>query len=255
MSETSKTKTEIFAERLNKFATEDEAKTHLKEIAKELGCSPALGYKALKISKFATAAPSIPTPEVPTVKIPEVELPPIPEAETPSLKPLFEGEKEIGETEAEITAPPQPPTPTAAPTPEIAATPLMLKLQPILERSIGRIFNTSVEIASGVKETLSSQEAEDTATLLPILIYRITKVSLTEDQFIDMTCATHFGSIVLKVFKEWRQRREQAPHPQPQPTPQPQPEPAKPPQAEAQIEATTERPKTAPIMNRIQQQL
>lgn len=215
-----KTKFAQFIERLSQYPTEEEARSHIREIAKQLDCGRSLGYKAVKrIEKFG--APKHKARE-PTVKIPEAEAEEIPE--TP-------------EEAEEITVEEE------APTPEAAPTTLEEKLLPIFERAVGRLFNHSIELISGSKEILSDEEIKDTATLLPILIYRMTKTKLTEDQMIDATCITHFGAIVVRVVKtkvnEWRAKKKEEKVVQP---PQPAPEPPKPEQpkaepTEAEIEA------------------
>lgn len=47
------TKVEQFAEKLRAYATEEEAKAHITQIAQELGCAKSLGYKAIKHIKNA----------------------------------------------------------------------------------------------------------------------------------------------------------------------------------------------------------
>jgi len=196
-----KTKLDQFIDALSQYPNIDEAKTHIKDIAKDLECAPSLGYKAIKRMKkrglgFAAGAKPQIEPKEATLKIPEVETEEIPE--TPE-----EPETIIVEEEQ----------PTAS-TPEvIAPNDTMAKIMPIFERSIGRLFNQGIELLSGSKEVLSEQEAKDTAVLLPIIIFRLTKTELNEDQFIDATCITHFGAIVLRVvktkIKEYKQRKKE----------------------------------------------
>jgi hypothetical protein len=221
-----KTKLDQFKELLAQYPTAEEAKTHIKEIAKKLDCAPSLGYKAVKrIEKFGAPKHK---PKEPTVKIPEAKPEAIPEPE----------EEEVEEIEVEEEAPAERPA-------ELPPTSTMEKLMPIFERAVGRLFNQTIELVSGSKEMLSEQEAKDTATLLPILLYRMTKTQLNEDQFIDATCITHFGAIVVRVIKtkvnEWRAKKEKEKIVQPPPTPTPEPEPPKPEQpaepTEAEIEA------------------
>lgn len=218
-----KTKLDQFKELLAQYPTAEEAKSHIKEIAKRLDCSPQLGYKAVKrIEKFG--APKHAARE-PTVKIPEAEQEEIPE--TPE-----EAEEIVVEEEA------------PAPTPAAAPTALEEKLLPIFERSIGRLFNHSIELISGSKDILSDEEIKDTATLLPILIYRVTRQQLTEDNLIDATCVTHFGAIIVRVVKtkvnEWRAKKKEEKVVPEQPKPTPEPEKTEQPKAEpteADIEA------------------
>lgn len=217
-----KTKLDQFKDLLAQYPTAEDAKSHIKEIAKQLDCAPSLGYKAIKrIEKFG--APKHAARE-PTVKIPEAEAEEIPEQPE-------EAEEITVEEEA------------LAPAPEAAPTDTMAKLMPIFERAVGRLFNQGIELLSGSKEMLSEQEAKDTATLLPILIYRLTKTQLNEDQFIDATCVTHFGAIILRVIKtkvnEWRAKKKEEKVVQPPPAPAPEPEkPAEPKEpTEAEIEA------------------
>lgn len=109
-----KTKSERFIEEIEKYDTIEEARTHYKEIAKKLECSPSLGYKVEdRIEKFLRA-PETPTPEEPTVKIEEPEPIEIEEPEEPEpTEPLEEveepeepeEEEEEGELVAEEVAP------------------------------------------------------------------------------------------------------------------------------------------------------
>lgn len=182
-----KTKLEQFKDLLAQYPSIEEAKSHIKDIAKQLDCAPSLGYKAIKrIEKFG--APKSQAKE-PTLKIPAAQ------------------EEEIPAEEEEIVVEEEAPTAPAAP------TTTMDKILPIFERAIGRLFNQGIELISGSKEYLSDEEAQDTATLLPIIIYRLTKTELNEDQFIDATCITHFGAIVLRVVKvkvnEWRAKKKE----------------------------------------------
>lgn len=219
------TKTARFIERLKQYSTREIAKTHINEIAKELKCKKSLGYEAIKRITFPDEENTPPVAEVPTVRIPQV---PKEEFETPATEqtattatetPTTQG-VEIVETPTQATETPQ------APAQGLPETPVVLKLEPILERSIGRLMNEILEIATGNKELLSTQESKDTAILLPLIIYRVAKVKVSEDQFIDMTCVTHFGSIVIRAInsklKERRLKQQQEKTVPPQPKPQPQ---------------------------------
>jgi len=95
-----KTKLDQFIERLSEYPNKDTAKTHIKEIAKDLQCAPSLGYKAIK--KVEQFKPQRAEAVEPTVKIKETK----PET--------LEAEEEIISEEAEATieeptAPPQAP--------------------------------------------------------------------------------------------------------------------------------------------------
>jgi len=219
-----KSKTQDFKERLEQYADRETAKAHIKEIALKLRCKNALGYKALKLIVFANEKGQPPPAQEPTARIPVQA--PEPFAETTETP-----------TEAQVTEPPpglalEAPTPTEAPA-HVAISPTVAKLEPILERSVKRLFNSVIEQISGAQETLTDQESRDTAILLPIMVFRLTKVNLSEDQFIDMTCVTHFGSIILKVvapkLKALLKPKPEAPEPKtrnrkeakPEPTPEP----------------------------------
>lgn len=76
-----KTKLEQFIEELSKYPDKETAKLHIAEIANKIGCTKALGYKALnKVEKFQ---PKGFEPKEPTVKIPETKPEPIEEDEFP----------------------------------------------------------------------------------------------------------------------------------------------------------------------------
>jgi hypothetical protein len=202
------TKLDLFIQRLSEYPDKDTAKTHIKEIAKDLQCAPSLGYKAIK--KVEQFKPQQAEAVEPTLKIHETKPEPIEEAEL--------------EEEA-ITE--QPPIGEEAPA-ELVAEDTMSKLKGVLERSLERLFNNGIEIASGMEETLSSQESKDTAILLPFIIWRISKQKLTEDNFIDMTCISHFGSIIIKVVnKKLKERKKEKPKEEkpPEPTKQEPPPP------------------------------
>ena len=203
------------------------------EIADKLKVSKALVYKMKRklieegFWEKPEARPTAMKAREPVIRVsaePKIEIVEEPEPEIPEEILAEEPREEI------------PPEPTAE-RPEITAeTPIILKLTPILERSVTRMFDVAIEIFSGSKEMLSTQEGKDTATLLPIMIYRFTKVALNEDQFIDMTCITHFGSIILKVVNkkvaEWREskkeKKEETPKESPKETPkEPTPEESK----------------------------
>lgn len=195
------------------------------EIADKLKVSKALVYKMKRklidegFWEKPEARPRAMQAREPVIRVsaePKIEIVEEPEPEIP--------EDILKETPSEEIRP-EPTEPTAEIT---AESPIIEKLTPILERSVSRLFDTGIEIFSGSKGMLSTQEGKDTATLLPIMIYRFTKVALNEDQFIDMTCITHFGSIILKVVnekvQEWRKskkEKKEAPKETPEPTPEP----------------------------------
>lgn len=95
------TKLDQFIQRLSEYPDKDTAKTHIKEIAKDLQCAPSLGYKAIK--KVEQFKPQQAEAVEPTVKIHETK----PEAleETEIEQPQ--------EAEAEIEEPTTAPPPTA----------------------------------------------------------------------------------------------------------------------------------------------
>jgi len=201
LEEPAKTKTQQFIERLNEYSDLKTAKEHIQVIAEELGCKAALGYKALRKSRFMLEQAKIPRPEVPAFKIEEGEaLPPsMLEEPTPTETPPIQATPQTF-AEAPISPAVTEPTPT----------PMVEKLTPIFERSIQRLINNGLEAFTGAKDMLDTQEAKDTATLIPILLYRFTKISLNEDQFIDVTLGVHFGSIVVKIVNKRLQARKVA---------------------------------------------
>lgn len=76
-----KTKTEIFKERLSQYASREEAKAHILEIAQELGCVKSIGYKALKqIDTFKSKDQA--EGVEPTLKIGEAKIDQLEEVET-----------------------------------------------------------------------------------------------------------------------------------------------------------------------------
>jgi len=205
-----KTKTQQFKEALEQYTDRETAKTHIKEIADKLQCRKSLGYKAIRDIVFKNEQGQPPPAQEPTARIPEQ--PPEQFAETPTEQPA---EAQVTETPQEF---PALQASTEAPA-HVAISPTVQKLEPILERSVKRLFNSMIEQISGAQETLTEQESRDTAILLPIMVFRLTKVNLSEDQFIDMTCVTHFGSIILKVaaprLKEFFRPKPEAPEPKP----------------------------------------
>jgi len=212
-----KTKTQLFKEALEQYTDRETAKTHIKEIADKLQCRKSLGYKVLKDIVFKNEQGQPPPAQEPTARIPEQ--PPEPFPETPTEQPA----------EAQVTEPEpyEPVAPTEAPA-HVAISPTVAKLEPILERSVKRLFNSVIEQISGAQETLTDQESRDTAILLPIMVFRLTKVNLSEDQFIDMTCVTHFGSIILKVAApKLKALLRPKPETEPKPRKQKPPEPDK----------------------------
>lgn len=93
-----KTKIDQFQDLLSQYPDITTAKSHIKEIAKQLDCAPSLGYKAVKrIEKFG--APKHKAKE-PTVKIPEAETEQIevPEEEVPEE----EAEEAVGKIAAKL---------------------------------------------------------------------------------------------------------------------------------------------------------
>jgi len=93
------TKLEQFIERLSQYSDKDTAKTHIKEIAKELQCAPSLGYKAIK--KVEQFKPQQAEAVEPTVKIKETKPEPLEQQE----EIIEEAEPEA--TIEEPTAPPE----------------------------------------------------------------------------------------------------------------------------------------------------
>jgi len=84
------TKLDQFIERLSQYPDKETAKTHIKEIAKDLQCAPSLGYKAIK--KVEQFKPQGKEAVEPTVKIKETK-----------PEPLEEQEEIISEAEPEAT--------------------------------------------------------------------------------------------------------------------------------------------------------
>lgn len=84
-----KSQTDQFADLLSKYGSPQEAKKHFTEIALKLGCSTALGYKALKrVKKWNKEGKSA---KVPTFKIESAEIEAAPtEEETPIYTPYEE---------------------------------------------------------------------------------------------------------------------------------------------------------------------
>lgn len=193
-----KTKTEMFQEELSQYPDKETAKSHIAELAEKLDCSKGLGYKAIKRIDFGEVKreQELRAKEA-TIKIAEGKEEPL--EEEPEEVEELEGEELEGEEF-------EPEEGEELERPELDA---MTTLQPVLMRSLERIFNNAIDMVSGMEETLTSQESKDTAILLPFLIYRITKQKLTEDNFIDMTTVCHFGSIIVKVVnKKLKERRE-----------------------------------------------
>lgn len=206
-----KTKSQLFKEALEKYSDRETAKTHMKEIADRLQCRKSLGYKVIKDIVFPNEKGQAPPATEPTARIPEATPEPLPETPEPTPTDQAPAQAQITETPQEI----QPLETPAEISAHVTVSPTVQKLEPILERSISRLFNSAIEQLSGAKQALTDQEAKDTAILLPIMLYRLTKTNLSEDQFIDLTCVTHFGSIVLKVvapkLKEWFKRTPEKP--------------------------------------------
>jgi len=186
-----KTKLQQFIDRLSAYPDKETAKIHIIDIAKDLDCAKSLGYKALKrVEKFKPVGIEArePTAKIATPDEIVVEEEPAPETVT------AKGEETIEQ-------------------PALEPSSTVDKITPIFERSVGRLFNRGLELVSGNKETLTNEEARDTATLLPIMIYRFTRMKLNEDQMIDATCITHFGAIALRVINtkvtEWRVKEKE----------------------------------------------
>lgn len=104
-----RTKLEQFEERLRQYPTRDEAKTHILEISRDLGCVKSMGYKALKKIEFRGETHPLETSE------PSVKIKPPPEGEA------FKPDETEGETEISEEIPPsqgtQPPTGKETPSP------------------------------------------------------------------------------------------------------------------------------------------
>ena len=145
-----KSLTEQFIEALLPYGDPETAKSHIPAIAEKLGCAKSLGYKALKKIKkrklWVSGKPQTIEPEEPTVKIREVEPEPI---ETTEPEPPEEEELEIEEEALE------------EPTAPLVESETIIKLRPVLERSVGRIFDSIVNLASGSKAEgiLTTQES------------------------------------------------------------------------------------------------
>lgn len=237
-----KTKLQQFIDRLAQYPDKETAKTHIVEIAKDLDCAKSLGYKALKrVEKFMPAGMEA---REPTVKIPaprEGEIV-IEEEAAPAETVTAEGKETIEQ-------------------PALEPSSVVEKITPIFERAVGRLFNRGLELASGTKETLTDQEAKDTALLLPIMIYRFTKIQLNEDQMIDATCVTHFGAIALRVvntkLQERRERKKhepivEAPPAPPKEEPKPEPKPETPHEpTDAELEAMKRNQKEPSFMKHL----
>ena len=75
--------TEIFRDALEKYSSTDEARTHINQIAEEIGCSASLGRKTLdSIAKFAPSPTAENMGQEPTAKIDDVPLMPLPPIDT-----------------------------------------------------------------------------------------------------------------------------------------------------------------------------
>jgi len=104
------TKLDQFIERLSQYSDKETAKTHIKEIAKDLQCAPSLGYKAIK--KVEQFKPQGKEAVEPTVKIKETKPEPLeqqeeiieePEAEATIEEPTAPPEEQKGFREKDLT--------------------------------------------------------------------------------------------------------------------------------------------------------
>jgi len=196
-----KTKTEEFAELLEQYESEKEAKKHIKEIAKKLNVSKSLGYKALKQIKWKEA-PALPPAEEPTIKIPEIPI----EEEIPEA--LEEEEIEEEEVEEEVI-PPEIEEEIPKPPEEVKAIPDEVeKLKPIFLRSINRgVKIITTRIGEIPEASLTDEETEDTLTIINLFLLKYTPVVL-EKYYLEVTALTHFGTLIADKIMIWRKSQK-----------------------------------------------
>lgn len=226
-----KTKLQIFIEELSKYPDKESAKLAIPEIAEKLGCSKALGYKALtKVSKFIGETP-IEQAKEPTVKIPKA-----PEIEIT--------ETEIG---AEGVAPtPTPEIPQAETIPSAPSIPTFPMTADKLETTFDILFSKLADLTHYPDFKLEKRESQALAEAwLPVL------QQYAPQMIANPTVWASFTTIIIiapRIIGYWQTRRKtekiiETPKPQPQPETKP---PMEKNERESERESTEAKPTELP---------
>lgn len=141
----------------------------------------------------------MPKAEEPIVKIPEISI--IEEEEIPTTEYIPPEEEELQyippEIEKEIPKPPEEIKPIP---PEVE------ELRPIFLRSIKRGFNIVTDRIAEIPEaSLNEEEADDTMTLINLLLLKYTPTALSQ-YYLEITALTHFGTIIADRILLWRRK-------------------------------------------------
>jgi hypothetical protein len=220
------TKLDLFIQRLSEYPDKDTAKTHIKEIAKDLQCAPSLGYNAIK--KVEQFKPQQAEAVEPTLKIQETKPEPIEE------EPIQEEEATLEEE-----------APTEAPTQKGFR-------EKDLSWMFDKAFSGLAKITGYGDFALEKQDSEKLGEIwTPILNEYLPDIIPYAP--IAIAAITTTAIVVPKVKGYWDFRKkksgEKLPEPPPKKEPPPTPTPETPKEQPKQEPAVSpEKPKTAGFM-------
>jgi hypothetical protein len=182
-----------FVAKISQYQNAKEAKKHFKEIAKELGCSTQLGYKALKkVDKFTDKTK--PQYREAAVKMkPSEEMPIEQEQPTENNQP---GTTYSPNQEPDIIPP-------------IDGDNFKEDLQPIIEHgSAGAVRNILKAVSTKIggdngKNYMTTQREKDLGVLLPYVVGKLTKkATLTRDDYINYATLALCGDIATELIAD-----------------------------------------------------
>lgn len=235
------TKTEQVEKALESYTSVEEMKAHSREIAETLECSRGLVYKVINKLAKTTDLKALPVSQEPVVKIEKgEEKEVISEAEEEELEEIEEPE-ELEEPEPEELEEEEK---------EELEEERQERLGDIFVRSLQRIFDIPVDqLGLSEKIGLSKQEAEDSGFLVLLLLSKHADIE-AEENLLEITTVTHFGSLVGRGVAEWYKKRQEEEKEKEEEESKPEP-----PRAPPQEPETPETPETVGFVAKSEQDL
>jgi transposase-like protein len=239
-----KTRLEQFVEKLRVYSTQEEAKTHIQEIATEIGCAKSLGYKAIKkiLKEGGFSGQPAPRTEAkePTAKVEDVQPEPLEETQETEFE-------ETAETAAEPEGIAQP-----------AAAAMELLDPKRLKRTLDIVFNKIAKMTKYPDFALEENESTALAeTWQPVLVQYAPSLITNPLAWAGITTLVVFAPKILGYIAERQKKKEDKPLPEPKKQEPPPETPKEPPKEETPpplendgiVNATKkEKPQTAAFM-------
>jgi transposase-like protein len=241
-------KVDQFIEKLRAYATEEEAKTHIAEIAQELGCAKSLGYKAIKKILKEGGFSGQPAPKTeakePTAKVEDVKPEPLEETQETEFE-------ETAETAAEPEGIAQP------------AAAMQLLTPEKLGSTLDILFNKLAKLTKYPDFALEPKERDALAeTWQPVLVMYAPQILTNPLAWAGIVTVIVFAPKIVGYAVERGKKKEDKPLPEPKKQEPPAETPKEPPKEETTppleqnegviiTETRIEKPATAGFMKKL----